>query len=308
MSDSITPADETVLQRRGFLRSGALLAAAAGGAVVASAAVATPASAADGDAIAAGGSYTSTTTTTLALDPGLDSAATLTLTNSKGPALLLTESSTLPDVLPVGAVASYPGGLLVGVQDGSGTATAEVVTSSDLQGLPVTFPLGPSRVLNTQDDATLDAIVASSSGAFDSHHRLKKGAWIDVAVLPTNVAPFEVGAAHITLTALDSTSAGSLVACPPGDKPSKVATLPFSKNRLVATGTYVATGVVASSFAVRIYATATTHVKVDVTGLTVFADFGLFASRTASVGKVMRSAQEKVAKHVQQVGARARLS
>lgn len=308
MTDPTNPADEAVLQRRGFLRSGALLAAAAGGAVVATGTSAAPAFAANGDALEAGGSFTSTTTTALALDPGVDSAATLTLTNDAGPALLLTPSTDLPDDLPVGAVASWPGGLLVGVQDGSGTATAEVLTTYDLQGLPVTFPIGPARILNTQDDATLRSIVASSSGALDSHNRLKKGAWIDVALLPTNFEGFEVGAAHLILTAVAATGAGSLVACPPGDKPSNVATLPFYKSKVVATGTYVQVGEVGTSFAVRIYATETTHVKVDLTGLTVLARFGLFADRKTSAGKVSLSAQQRVARHVQQVGARARLS
>ena len=310
MSEPISAADQAVLQRRGFLRSGALLAAAAGGAVVATAGVAAPASAATGDAIEVGGSFDGTTTTTLALDPGSATAAALTLTNPSGPALQLTPLTDFTGELPVGGIAATPAGLLVGLQPpfSSTPVTAGVVTTADLQGLPVSIPFPAGRVLNTKDEATYDTIVATSPGAFDSQHRLKKGAWVDVALLPDQES-FQVGAAFLTLTALGSTSAGSLVSCPPGPQPPKVATLPFDKGRTVATGTYVETGVVAKSAAVRIYASATTHLKVDVTGVTIFVDFDPDAGTPApNVAGLTRAAQAKIAKHVQQVGARARLA
>lgn len=308
MPDPITPADEAVLQRRRFLRGSALLAAAAGGAVAATATSVLPASATPSPAVEAGGSTTTTATTTLVLDPGSSSASTLTLTNPSGPALQLTPVTDLTDDLPVGALAAQPNGLLVGIEDGDDNVTAEVLTTYDLQGLPVTIPFFAGRVLNTKDEATFSTIVATSSGAFDSQHRLKKGAWVDVALLPTGLVPFQVVAAHLTLTALGSTGAGSLVACPPGEKPAKVATLPFDKGRTVATGTYAATGEVDQWFAVRIYASATTHLKVDVTGFTVLVEFDAFSSDRPGVARVTSAAQAKVAKHVQQVSARARLS
>lgn len=310
MPEEITPADEAVLQRRGFLRGGALLAAAAGGAVVATASSALPASAATGDVIEVGGSFDGAATTTLALAPGSSSAAALTLANPSGPALQLTPATGLPGSLPIGALAANARGLVVGVAPGFGTGsvTAGVVTTADLEGLPVTIAFLSGRVLNTKDKATLDTIVATSSSAFDSKGRLKKGAWMDVALLPTDAFPFEVVAAHLTLTALGSTSAGSLIACPPGPQPPKVATLPFDKGRTVATGTYAATGEVSNTAAVRIYASATTHVKLDVTGLTIAITFDQVLATTTNVAKVVRSAQEKVAKHVQQVSARARLA
>lgn len=309
MPDPIIPADEAVLQRRRFLRGGALLAAAAGGAVVATASSTLPASAADGDAVEAGGSYTSTGTTTLALDPGSSTGAALTLTNPSGPALQLTPATGLVGDLPVGALVAGSRGLLVGIDDGGGDPrTAQVLTSSDLEGLPITIPFAAGRVLNTKDSSTYEAIVATSSGAFDSQHRLKKGAWVDVALLPTDFVPFQVIAAHLTLTALGSSSGGSLVVCPPGAQPDKVATLPFDKGRTVATGTYVETGEAEKSAAVRIYASATTHLKVDVTGLTVLAQSDTFAPNSPAVAAVTRSVQAKVAKHVKAVSARARLA
>ncbi|MGI3786193.1 MAG: hypothetical protein ACRYG2_36065 [Janthinobacterium lividum] len=308
MPDEITPADEAVLQRRRFLRGSALLAAAAGGAVVATTTSAVPASAADNDAVLVGGSFDGTTTTTLALEPGSKTSAALTLANPTGPALQLTPVTDFTGNLPAGGLAvQSSGGLLLGLQDGADTITADVLTTYDLRSLPITVPFPAGRVLNTKDDATLDTVVATSSGAFDSKGRLRKGAWVDVALLPTDGFPYQVVAAHLTLTALGSSSSGSLVTCPPGEKPAKVATLPFDKGRTVATGTYVETGEVANNAAVRIYASATTHLKLDVTGFTILISFGAFSDPTTNVAKVARSAQEKVAKHVQQVSARARL-
>jgi hypothetical protein len=307
MPEPITPADEAVLQRRRFLRGSALLAAAAGGAVAATATSALPASADTGDAVLAGKAVSSTSTTTLALDPGSSSAAALTLTNPSGPALLLTPGADFPGDLPVGALAAGPSGLVVGVENGAGSVTAELLTTYDLSILPLSFPIPPSRMLNTKDSATLGSIVASSTDAFDSKNRLKKGAWVDVALVPTGEGPFQVIAAHLTLTALGSSSAGALVACPPGEKPAKVATLPFDKGRTVATGTYVEVNEVEKAAAVRIYASATTHLKVDITGATVLVDFRAFSDITTNVAKVTSSAQKKVAQHVEQVSARARL-
>lgn len=306
MTDPITPSDETVLQRRRFLRGSALLAAAAGGAVAATATSALPASAADAPPVLLGEASTTTTTTTVALDPGSKTAAALTLTNPSGPALLLTPEADVPDDLPVGGLAAGPRGLFVGVDDGSDSVTAELLTTYDLAILPLSFPIPPSRMLNTKDSATLGSIVASSKDAFDAKNRLKKGAWVDVALVPTNEGPFQVIAANVTLTALGSSSAGALVACPPGEKPAKVATLPFDKGRTVATGTYVEVGVVENAAAVRIYASATTHIKVDVTGATVLVDFRAFSGST-NVAKATSSAQKKVVQHVEQVSARARL-
>ncbi|GAA3571853.1 hypothetical protein GCM10022197_30560 [Microlunatus spumicola] len=308
MTDPITPSDEAVLQRRRFLRGSALLAAAAGGAVAATATSALPASADPGEAVLLGQSSSSTTTTTVVLDPGSSSAAALTLTNPSGAALLLTPASGLPDDLPVGGLAAGPRGLVVGVDDGDEGVTAEVLTTYDLSTLPLTIPFLAGRVLNTKDSATRESIVATSTDAFDSKGRLRKGAWIDVALLPTEVTPFLAIAAHLTLTALGSSSAGSLVVCPPGPKPPKVATLPFDKGRTVATGTYVELGVVEKTSAVRIYASATTHLKLDVTGLTVLVDFDTISNNGPGLAKVTSSAQKKVAQHVAQVSARARLA
>ena len=310
MSDPVSADEQALLQRRRFLRSGALLAAAAGGAVVATAGVAAPASAATGDALEVGGSFTGTETTTLALDPGSSTAAVLTLTNPSGPALQLTPATDLAGDLPVGGLAATASGLSTGVRSGfdDTTVTSRVLTAYDLQGLPITFPFEAGRVLNTKDDATYATIVGTSSGAFDSQHRLKKGAWVDVSLVPDGTPPFQVVAAQITLTALGSTSAGSLVSCPPGPQPPKVATLPFDKGRTVATGTYVATGTAANQAVVRIYASATTHLKVDVTGFTIVIDFDQFSDEKMNVADAARSAQTKIAERVQQVGARARLA
>lgn len=300
---STVPSDAHV-QRRRFLRGGALLAAATGGVVAASVTPATVpvAAAADGDVLHAGAATEASSTTSLTLtNPAVPA---LTLTNPNGPALLLTPSADgFTGQLPVGGLAGVPSGVLVGLEDDQGKPfTSFLVTAPDLSRIPITLPFGPGRVLNTKDEATLDAIVASSSNALDSKSRLKKGAWIDVAVLPTSIYGELLGA-FLTLTSVGSTSGGSLTACNPSDKPDKVVTLPFDKNATVATGTVVQTATVGKDYCVRVYATATTHLKLDVTGFTYTSSFGGTPNAVTGPDPVVRDA---ISRHLQALNARAR--
>lgn len=188
MTEPLSPADEAVLQRRRFLKGGALVAAAAGGAVAATAGSVLPASA----------------------NSVVQYAATI-------------------------AVPSF-------------------------------------RVFDTKTE--VGKIVGSSPSALTGKKRLRKGAWIDVALVEGEAIPLI--ALFVNLTSYSSLKSGSLVVTTGDQKPTGT-TLSHAKGQTVSNnalvgwlGPFGSTSRETSSSVVRIFASATTHVSLDVTGASIF--------------------------------------
>lgn len=81
------------------------------------------------------------------------------------------------------------GALLAAAAGGAVTASAGSVLpaqAADTDVLSASFGIPPQRLVDTRTADGRELIVASSGSAFDSKHRLKKYAWIDVAVFPVD--------------------------------------------------------------------------------------------------------------------------
>ncbi len=259
-----------VLRRRGLLRGGALLAGTAGAAALVAAAP-TPARAADGDPVELGAENASTGATTIAINGAAGSAdPTLILLNGGGPSLELDVLAEDVDWgLELGQLADTELGPIVGVTHPDfGLTTTYLATGIDLDDLPTPYALPtPSRLLDTRSSTGRESVLRTSSAAYDSEHRLKAGAWLDIQVAVES-ATFEIPAAWINLTAATPTANGYLTAYPPGDFPG-TSTLNFQAKQSLANAAFVATGIVAGRFAIRVRTSTTTHVVVDLTGVTI---------------------------------------
>ena len=255
--------------RRGLLR-GAAVAAGAAGAVALGTARPQEAAATDGDMVLLGQAQSGLTTTTLRIEEEFrNSEPTLGLRNSNGPSLFLEPLAPEWDgELAVGAVANTTVGPLVGVEgDDSGPLTTYLATGLDLAALPLPVAITPTRLLDTRVAAGRSNILRSSPGAFDGSERLKGGAWVDVA-LDAADGGFTIAAAFLNLTSAKSAGAGHLTLCPPGPKPTP-SSLNFAEGVTIANAAFVGVGVVGTHFAVRIFASTTTHVILDIAGGTV---------------------------------------
>ena len=212
MTEPVPTADDAVLQRRRFLRSGALLAAAAGGAVAASAATAAPAEAAPVEYVRLGSESVSGTATTLTSTSA--TAPALALANPDGPALELAAAPTdLLKTLSLDQLAGTAEGPVVSTDDVEAKAayTDYVATLADVYSNPITDWVEPARILDTRSSQGRSAVVAGSPGALDSKGRLKKGAWIDVAVDTTD-QDYQPSAVFVTVTSSGSSKDGYLTA------------------------------------------------------------------------------------------------
>lgn len=261
--------DETqVVGRRGVLRGGAIAAGVAAGAVIAGATAQT-ASAANGDAVTVGGSFTGTAATGLTIT-GSTTVPTLKLTNATGPSLQLAPVATDPTGnLAIGSIQSGNLGPFIGVSDGTptGSTTTLLATGNDLAEITVPMAFSPVRLLDTRTASGRQNIVDASSGAFDSTFRLKDGAWIDVYVDDANSPDYTVSGAYLNLTVTGSLVGGFVTVCPGGSKTRPASsTINFTKGQTIANGAFIAVGQLDTVFAVRIYARATTHVLLDLTG------------------------------------------
>ena len=157
-----------------------------------------------------------------------------------------------------GAVAATAGGVL------PASATPRVQQA-------ITIAVPPTRVFDTRTE--LGQIVGSSPSALTGKNRLRKGAWIDVALAPGDALPLV--AVFVNLTSYSSLKGGSLVVSTGEEKPSGT-TLSHPKGQTVSNSALVGwispfgpTNRGESYFAVRIWASATTHVSLDVTGAEV---------------------------------------
>lgn len=271
MTDPTPTADEAALQRRRFLRGGALLAAAAGGAVAASATGATPASAATGDSLLLGQSNTADATTTI--ESQAEKAVPLRLTNGDGPALELSAAETDSiKSLTLNQFAGTVEGPIVSAYDVAAQQpyTDYIATLWDVYADPVLDWVAPTRILDTRTSKGRAAVVAkSSAGALDSKGRLTKGSWIDVAVDSTD-QEYTPAAAFVTLTSSGSKKDGALTAYVTTAGRGGTVTVSFIKKKTLSGSAFVGLRPVKGTFAFRIYASQTTYVSVDLTGLSYY--------------------------------------
>lgn len=261
------------LNRRHLLRGSAILAGAAGATALGAALVPSSAQAAEGDPLILGNTNASNFGTFLQIG-GLNGSGSpaLRLSNGYGPALSLEGSTRNENVrLDVGHLAGSPAGPFLGTTDG----TTYLATGLDLDLLPLPVAFTPERLLDTRTTAGRRNIVAASKkGAVNTQGQLTAGSWIDIGVWPTdNATAFE--AAFVNLTVTRGVKAGYLTAYPAGTALPTTSTLNFSPDSTIANGAFVATGESASTFAVRIYASQTAAVLMDVTGATVRANVDL---------------------------------
>jgi hypothetical protein len=284
---------ERPLDRRLLLRGGAVLAGAAGVTVIGAAMGPTAAQAADGQTAVVGQPNTADSTTSLAIGAAQGSAApTLALSNAAGPVLRLTSGSGYDGGLKIGEVAVTEDGPEIGVDGGAGAGavTTWLATGLDLDQIPITLPINPERLLDTRTAAGREGVRTTSRGALNSNHQLKAGAWLDVAIATTDFYGLE--AAFLNVTAATPSANGFIAAYPPGPRPG-ISTLNYVKNQSAANATFILTGVADEDpdwYVVRIFSTATTHVAVDLTGVSLLGDSG---ARSASQGT---ASQRKAAK------------
>lgn len=169
------------------------------------------------------------------------------------------------------------GALLAAAAGGAVAASATGALPASAAPLPfggasITIPVPPQRLLDTRSAEGLKAIVASSKGALDSKNRLKGGAWIDVAVATTTDDPgLDLVAVFVNLKSLASTKGGSLVVSEPGEKPTGT-TVTYRKDETTTNSAFVGLGTTGDSYTVRIFATSTSHVTLDLTGGELFFD------------------------------------
>jgi hypothetical protein len=300
VTEPVSPALPDPVQRRNFLRGGALLAGATAGAVAISAASALPAAAANGDAVTVGNAFTGSRTTTLTVSGSTaPTTPTLTLANATGPALALSPVSDDWDgSLHIGEIASTELGPYVGVEDDQGNGTAAfLATEFDLATVPSPMAFPTDRRLDTRYASGRTNILATSAGAFDSAHRLKAGAWVDVSIA-TNADDFVLDGAFLNLTSTGSTANGYLFAYPPGPDPRPVgSTTSYTKAVTTANSCFAAIDVIGTAYAVRIFTSAPSHVIVDLTGWVVSAGIGPAAP--ASATKSPRANRRSAARRVQ---------
>ena len=262
-----TEISETGVNRRYLLRGGAVLAGAAG--IAAIGAVAAPsASASDGQFAVVGQPNTEESSMTLRIDGvtgGPDAA--LQLLNANGPSLELEAlDSEWDGDLGIGEILNTTTGPLVGLEDFDGEpATGYLATNFDLDLLPITFPVPSERLLDTRSPALRVRILQTSTAAFDASGRLKANAWMDIAVGP--IEELFTFAAFVNLLVVSPLTSGYLFAYYPGPRPLG-SSVNFAQGQTLSNAAFVELGVVGDFFAFRIFTRATTHVVVDLSGLT----------------------------------------
>lgn len=283
----MTEADASdALRRRHLLTRGAALAGTAAGAVALGVAGARPAAAANGDGVTVGTVSSGTSRTGLTVNKVGEPA--LQLTNNQGPALkVVGGSGEFTGTLAPGEVAGDPGGLVLGVADADGnTYQGLAAILDDLDALSLPFTVPPTRLVDTRS-ASGRANILDTSG-LDSSGKLKAGKYIDV-VVDSATEGYTVDAVFLNLTSTGSTANGYLSAYPPGDRPN-VSTLSYSKAVTIANFALASTGIVGSSFVVRIYSSALTHVIIDQTGALV-----TFVPPASAARTTQRSSRRKMA-------------
>jgi hypothetical protein len=262
---------ERPLDRRLLLRGGAVLAGAAGVTVISTALRPSVAQAADGQFAVVGQPNTSHSTSSYTINaPDGSELPVMSLANASGPALRLDPvGPNYNGNLAVGEIANTLGGPEVGVQQGLGTQTTWLATGLDLDQIPIAVPIVPERLIDTRIEAGRSGIRTTSPDAFDSSFRLKAGAWMDVAIIPSSF--YGLDAAYVNVTVVNPVTHGFLTAYPPGDRPLS-STVNFQEGQNIANGAFILTGLAEENkdwYVVRIYSTAVIHLVVDLTGVTL---------------------------------------
>lgn len=275
--------DEQV-NRRNLLRGGAIAASAG----VAVAVLNQPkASAADGDPLIVGASTTAASSTVLRMN-GNPVQPGLTIDKVQGgPQLRLTPTPFTADLDQPGDLQVTPEGPIIALDDGAGnTVTDYLATGFDLDQVSSYQPVPPRRLLDTRTAAGRQGILQTSPSAFDSAYRLKAGAWIDLPLGSTNdVEPVE--AAFVNIAAIAPVTSGWLAAYPSGPRPA-VSSVNFTAKQNVANGLFVATGLVGTTYAIRLYTAAVTHITVDLAGLSVLGPRGVPSAQPAVASRTAR--------------------
>ena len=109
--------------------------------------------------------------------------------------------------------------------------------------------------------------MGSSGSPYTTGSRLKPGAYLDIAIGPAT-EDFTLEGAFLNVTSIDSLNDGFLATYRPGPRP-QVATTRFKKGVVETSSAFMAVGVVNNAFAIRVYASTSTHVIIDVTGVSV---------------------------------------
>lgn len=195
------------------------------------------------------------------------------------------------------------GALLAAAAGGAVAASAGSVLpaqAADTDFLSASFGIPPQRLVDTRTADGSELIVASSGSAFDSKHRLKKYAWIDVAVFPAD-EDIALLSAFVNVGSRGSTKKGTLGVTESGEARPEAWTLHYGKGAEVNNSAIA--GVVvdddSGAYVVRVYAGSVTHVVLDLTGVSALIplDSGTDArtaarsSRRADVARVVKAVQ-----------------
>ncbi len=245
------------------------------------------ASAADGDPLIVGASTTAASSTVLRMN-GNPVQPGLTIDKVQGgPQLRLTPTTFTAYLDQPGDLQVTPEGPIIALDDGAGNAVTDyLATGFDLDQVSSYQPVPPRRLLDTRTAAGRQGILQTSPSAFDSAYRLKAGAWIDLPLGSTNdVEPVE--AAFVNIAAIAPVTSGWLAAYPSGPRPA-VSSVNFTAKQNVANGLFVATGLVGTTYAIRLYTAAVTHITVDLAGLSVLGPRGVPSAQPAVASRTAR--------------------
>lgn len=179
------------------------------------------------------------------------------------------------------------------------TSSAPPARADDLGVLAVSLGIPPERLVDTRTAYGRQLIVASSGSAFDSKHRLKRYAWMDVAVFPSD-QEIELFSAYVNLGSRESTKKGTLAVTESGEARPEAWTLHYGKKATVNNSAIVGVGIDEANgvYTVRVYAGSVTHVVLDLTGVSALIPLegtdARAASRTAKragVARVVKAAK-----------------
>ena len=280
------------MSRRRLLRNSAVVAGAAAAAAV----VAAPAAnAADGDQVKLGQPNAAESTTAITINGTVGGTKpTLALNNSAGPSLFLQplNSDATPTDLQLGEIANTELGPELGVVTETGFDTTYLATGIDLAALPTPYALpSPTRLLDLRPNSGIDGVLRSSPGAFDDQHRLKAGAWVDVAI-PIDTSQFQIPSAYVNVTAVAPTGLGFLTVYPPPADQAQTypgtSTLNLTPKLTVANAAFTATGQVLGMYAIRVVTSQPTWVVLDLTGFTLMGGGSAAAAAQRGAGRTAR--------------------
>ncbi|MGW6129850.1 hypothetical protein ACWFNE_07470 [Cellulomonas sp. NPDC055163] len=273
----VTPPE---VSRRRLLRMGGM---AVAGAAAATAIGSTSASAAAGDPLLAGRATDAGTAGTRLT--ATSTAPALSLANPTGAQLRLEPSDPAGWTPQVGEIKNTAAGPLIGLdRDGTGVERGYLVTNLDLQDLvsylPMIYAPAPTRVLDTRSAEGRASIVGRTPGALDAAGRIVGGSTIDLA-LHTATGDLDVASVFLNLTVTQGAAPGHVIMWPYGvDRPG-TSSINYGANQDVANFAVTAVGLFQGRPTVRLFATTTVHLLVDVTA--VYGSFPVTSTGAASV-------------------------